>query len=243
MKKYSILAKYYDLLTENVEYDIRAKYISKLLSNNGVESSNILDIACGTATLSLCLSNMGYNVTAMDLSQEMLVQASVKSNGKITLLKGDMTDFEFSQNFSACICTLDSINHLTDIQDVKKCFDCVYNSLEDGGIFIFDVNTVYKHECVLADNTFVFDEEDFFLSWDNEFIGDNSVRILLDFFVFNGKNYDRYSEEFIEKAYTVDEIKSQLSKFKILAVYDDMSFNEPDDKSQRIYFVCKKGEI
>ena len=81
----------------------------------------------------------------------------------------------------------------------RKCFDCVYNSLDNGGVFVFDVNTVYKHQCILADNTFVFDEEDFFLSWDNEYLGDNTVRILLDFFVFNGSSYDRYSEEFNEK--------------------------------------------
>ena len=104
-----------------------------------------------------------------------------------------MTDFELPHKVDCCVCSLDSINHLKDIVEVKKCFDCVYNSLNDGGVFVFDVNTVYKHKNVLGNNTFVFDEEDFFLSWDNEYLGDNTVRILLDFFVYNGKNYDRFS--------------------------------------------------
>ena len=141
-----------------------------------------------------------------------------------------------------CICSLDSINHLKDISEVRKCFDCVYNSLDNGGVFVFDVNTVYKHQCILADNTFVFDEEDFFLSWDNEYLGDNTVRILLDFFVFNGSSYDRYSEEFNEKAYTVEELKNILDKFEIIGIYDEMTLEPPKSDSERIYFVCKKGD-
>ena len=153
-----------------------------------------------------------------------------------------MTDFELPHNVDCCVCSLDSINHLKDIVEVKKCFDCVYNSLNDGGVFVFDVNTVYKHKNVLGNNTFVFDEEDFFLSWDNEYLGDNTVRILLDFFVYNGKNYDRFSEEFNEKAYSVNELKSVLNNFNIIGIYDELNLDDIKDNSERIYFVLKKGD-
>ena len=92
----------------------------------------------------------------------------------------------------------------------------------------------------MKDNTFVFDEENFFLSWDNEYLGENTVRILLDFFVFNGVNYDRFSEEFCEKAYEISELENKLNKFKILGVYDELTLTEPKNDSERIYFVCKK---
>ena len=91
-------------------------------------------------------------------------------------------------------------------------------------------------------DTFVFDEEDFFLSWDNEYLGDNTVRILLDFFVFNGSSYDRYSEEFYEKAYSIDEIVSALDGFEIIDIFDDLTFDKPKDDSERLYFVCKRKD-
>ena len=154
----------------------------------------------------------------------------------------DPTILAGREYFDCCVCSLDGINHLTDIVEVKKCFDCVYNSLNDGGIFVFDVNTVYKHKNVLGNNTFVFDEEDFFLSWDNEYLGDNTVRILLDFFVYNGKNYDRFSEEFNEIAYSVNELKSVLNNFNIIGIYDELNLNDIKEDSERIYFVLKKGD-
>ena len=137
-------------------------------------------MACGTGSVSEYLSDLGYNVIGLDLSDEMLTVASSKQIKNTMFIKGDMTDFELPHKVDCCVCSLDSINHLKDIVEVKKCFDCVYNSLNDGGVFVFDVNTVYKHKNVLGNNTFVFDEEDFFLSWDNEYLGDNTVRILLD---------------------------------------------------------------
>ena len=186
--------------------------------------------------------DLGYNVIGLDLSDEMLTVASSKQIKNAMFIKGDMTNFELPHKVDCCVCSLDSINHLKDIVEVKKCFDCVYNSLNDGGVFVFDVNTVYKHKNVLGNNTFVFDEEDFFLSWDNEYLGDNTVRILLDFFVYNGKNYDRFSEEFNEKAYSVNELKSVLNNFNIIGIYDELNLDDIKDDSERIYFVLKKGD-
>ena len=122
-------------------------------------------MACGTGSVSKYLSDLGYNVIGLDLSDEMLTVASSKQIKNAMFIKGDMTNFELLHKVDCCVCSLDSINHLKDIVEVKKCFDCVYNSLNDGGVFVFDVNTVYKHKNVLGNNTFVFDEEDFFLSW------------------------------------------------------------------------------
>ena len=113
--------------------------------------------------------------------------------------------------------------------------------MAENGIFIFDVNTVYKHNAVLADNTFVFDKENYFLCWDNELLEDNRVRILLDLFVFNGKNYDRFSEEFTETAYSTEELCSALKPyFDVLGIYDDLTRNLSESKSERLYFVCRR---
>ena len=140
------------------------------------------------------------------------------------------------------ICCLDSINHLNNIDDVQATFKNVYDSLNDNGLFVFDVNTVYKHNEVLADNTFVFDEDDYYLVWDNEAVDDRTVRILLDMFLFNGENYDRFSEEFEETAYSVEELSTLLknSGFVDIKIYDELSYDEPKNDSERLYFVCKK---
>lgn len=240
MSSYNTFARFYDDLTQNVDYEVRSDYISDFFCKYGVKSGKILDLACGTGSLSLLLSNKGYDVTGVDLSDDMLTIASGKANGKIRLLKADMTDIFLDERFNGCVCTLDSINHLVTLDKVKKCFKCVYDLLIPGGIFIFDVNTVYKHNHILSDNSFIFDEEDYFLAWDNENLGNNTVRILLDFFVFNGKNYDRYSEDFCEKAYSIDELTSALEGFEILDIFDEMTYNKPMKDSERIYFVCKR---
>lgn len=240
MASYNIFAEFYDDLTQNVEYEKIAKYVSSFFKKYYPSGKTVLDLACGTGTLSKLLNEEGYNIIGIDLSDDMLCIASSKSVDKASFIKGNISSFALPQKVDYCVCSLDSINHLKSIEQVGECFNCVYNSLVDGGIFVFDVNTVYKHKNVLNDNTFVFDEENFFLSWDNEYLGENTVRILLDFFVFNGVNYDRFSEEFCEKAYEISEIENKLNKFKILGVYDELTLTEPKNDSERIYFVCKK---
>lgn len=241
MSSYKKFADFYDTLTENVDYKVRSGYISNFFCQYGNGGNKVLDLACGTGSFSREFIDRGYSVLGVDMSSDMLTVADNKCAGNARFIQCDMTDFELNEKFDYCICMLDSINHLENINDVEKCFKCVYESLNPGGLFIFDVNTVYKHKNILADNTFVFDYDDFFLSWDNEYMGDNVVRILLDMFVFNGVNYDRYSEEFCEKAYTVDELRKVLCKFEILGIFDELTENEPKPDSERIYFVLRRN--
>jgi hypothetical protein len=153
-----------------------------------------------------------------------------------------MQNFALQEPVEAIISCLDSINHMTDINDVKVTFENVYKSLKENGLFVFDVNTIYKHQKILFNNTFVFDEDNYYLVWDNEQIDEREVRILLDFFVFNGINYDRYSEEFNERAYSTQELKNMLLScgFSEINVYDELTLNPPKKDSERLYFVCKK---
>ena len=239
---YNYFAYRYDELTGNIDYDAGSDYISGFLIEQGIDkNSTLLDLACGTGTMSLLLKSRGYRVTGIDLSEEMLSVADHKAQGEIPFIKADMRDFRLADPVDACVCCLDSLNHLDSIEDVEAAYKCVHESLRDGGIFIFDVNTVYKHNHVLADNSFIFDEEDFFLAWDNELLEENRVRIMLDFFVFNGESYDRYSEEFVETAFSEDSIKAALSPyFEVLGVYDECTLDAPKPDSERIYFVCKR---
>ncbi len=239
MSSYTVFAKFYDRLTQNAEYKAGSEFISGFFNCESRENYKVLDIACGTGTVAKHLCDMGYDVWGLDLSEEMLSVASPKIGAK--LYKRDMRFFDFENSFDSCICTLDSLNHLESKEDWRACFSSVYSSLKEGGLFIFDVNTVYKHNEVLADNSFIFDEEDFFLAWDNEPLGDNRVRIMLDFFIFNGVNYDRCSEEFTETAFEIEEIEELFcDKFELLGVYDNLSEEPPRADSERIFFVLKR---
>ena len=245
MNSYCEFSAVYDELTQNVDYPKRFEYINHFLIENNITNGTVLDLACGTGSMSIELIKNGFDVIGIDLSENMLELASnrlLEYGDNFSLLKGNMTDYRLDKSVKACICSLDSINHLNDIKDVEKTFCNVYNSLDENGVFVFDVNTVYKHNEILANNTFVFDEEDFYLVWDNEFVSDRVVRILLDMFVWNGKSYDRFSESFEETAYSIEDLLDALCRagFFDISVYDELTLNPPRDKSERLYFICKK---
>ena len=243
-KGYNIFARFYDYLTENVDYDAGSEFISGIFKANEVKST--LDLACGTGKMSEKLLERGFSVIGIDNSVEMLTEAQSRLSRfseSFSLINADMRDFTLENKVDSCICCLDSINHLTDEKDVEKAFINVYNSLNSGGVFIFDVNTVYKHRNQLNNRAYVFDEEDFFLSWDNELTEDGlTVRIMLDFFVFNGESYDRYSEEFFEKAYDEKTLKRLLENagFNNIDIYANFDFSKPGKESERLFFVCRK---
>ena len=114
--------------------------------------------------------------------------------------------------------------------------------LEKDRLFIFDLNTEYKHSCVLGNNTFVIDTNDVYCVWQNEYQGNNTVEINLDFFTREDNVYLRTGESFCERAYTSAEIENALNKagLKTEAIYEEMTQNEPCDTTQRVVYVTRK---
>lgn len=248
MSSYNFFATLYDALTENVDYEVRSDYISDFFIAENILSGTIIDLACGTGSMSKCFADKGYKVIGVDMSPQMLSVADSKLSSvkaQYSLINAKMQDYVASEKADAVVCLLDSINHLTDPMDVEQTFKNVFDSLKNNGLFIFDVNTVYKHQNVLFNNTFVFDEDEYYLVWDNEQVSDREVRILLDFFAFNGESYDRYSEEFNEYAYTVEELTKMINSagFNDVMIFDELTHSEPKEDSERIYFVCKKEDV
>lgn len=241
MSSYSFFARFYDVLTEDVNYKVRSDYISDFLLAENIKNGTLIDLACGTGSFSVEFAKKGFDVIGVDMSSEMLMIAKSKLDSA-NLICSKMQDFVLENSADSIISCLDSINHLTDINDVQKAFDNAYASLKDNGVFVFDVNTIYKHNEVLANNTFIFDEDNYYIVWDNELVDDREVRILLDFFIYNGDSYDRYSEEFNERAYSIEELQDMLksSGFHDIKVYDELTTDAPKNDSERLYFVCKK---
>lgn len=246
MSSYSFFAKYYDELTQNVEYSRRADYFSALLLSCGIESGTVLDLACGTGSLTVELAKRGYDMIGVDASGDMLCRAQNKafeSGVSPMFLCQRMQELDLYGTVDAAVCSLDSINHLTDEKDVKRTFERLRLFVAPGGVFIFDVNTVYKHKNVLGDNAFVYEYPDVFCVWQNSFNEqDNTVDITLDFFENCGETYKRRSENFSERAYEIDFLKSLLDTagFDTEFVFDDMSREPLRADSQRAVIAARR---
>lgn len=239
---YSSFAGVYDTLTFNVEYEKRAEYICELLKRNGCEKGILLDLACGTGSLSELIAKKGYDMILVDSSPEMLGVARERLPETLVLCQ-DMTELDLYGTINAAVCSLDGINHLLKPVDVKKAFACVSLFTEKGGVFVFDINTPYKHENVLGNNTFVYEKDDVYLVWQNSYRKKSrTVDINLDIFTKEKSAYIRNSESFSERAYYIDDICKWLGEagFRVTGVYEDMTFDEPHENSQRVYISAVK---
>ncbi len=242
---YGDFAELYEKL-QDIDYEAFADYIEKIFAKNNLKPELVLDLACGTGTLTNIMAKRGYDMIGIDMSCEMLDIAREKSYDAgldVLYLNQDMTEFELYGTVDAIICTLDGVNYLTEDGDLEALFALVKNYLNPGGIMIFDINTEYKLSRVLGNNTFVAEEKDIFYVWQNEY--DNRAKLCyfnLDFFEKHGDVYKRYKEEQAERAYGIEEIKAAADKYKLASeFYDEFSFDEVKENSCRCFVVLRKG--
>jgi len=243
---YTSFAYIYDKLMYDIDYSNWADYIEEIFSINKKDVSLLLDLGCGTGSFCVEMAKRGYDMIGVDISPDMLSCAREKaeSNGvDILFLNQDMTGFELYGTVDAAVCLMDSINYITGKRDLKRMFKLVKNYLNPDGLFIFDINSVYKFENILSDNVYYDVGDDIAYIWQNSY--DKKRRICefdLTFFVREKDCYRRYDEVHKERAYSIDEMKNliEASGMKLLKTYADLSFSPPGEKSERIFFVCQK---
>lgn len=244
---YSAFARYYDSLTANIDYRKRAEYFHEIIKKFRQTNGNILlDLACGTGSISEEMAKLGYDVIGVDCSDEMLGIALDKkfdSNSDIQYLCQDMRQLDMFGSIDIAICALDSINHLADIRDVKKVFENVAFFSEPNALFIFDVNTLFKHRKILADNTFTYETDNVYCIWENTLVPEtDEVKMNLEFFELEENGlYSRSSDSFSEKAYSESDIEKLLAEtgFEILGKYGDDTFSSPAPDCQRIVYAVR----
>ncbi len=247
MSGYSAFARYYDDLTANIDYGKRGRYFDEIIKKfKQTEGTILLDLACGTGSISEVMAELGYDVIGVDNSDEMLGTALDKkfdSGHNIQYLCQDMRKLDMFGTIDIAICALDSINHLSSLSDVKKVFENVAFFSELNGLFIFDVNTTYKHRHILANNTFTYETDNVYCIWENTLVPEtDEVKIDLEFFEREENGlYSRSSESFSEKAYSEEDIERLLkeSGFELLGKYGDDSFSAPVEDTQRIVYAAR----
>ena len=247
-QQYSSLASVYNDLNFGCDYQKLSDFlVQQIRGNEKRDTKIILDLACGTGVITLKLREKGYDMIGIDLSEEMLSVAREecyeRNISDVLWLCQDMTDFELFGTIDACVCCLDSINYLTSIEDVKKCFSLVYNYLVPNGIFVFDINTPYRFENVYANNDFVIESGSSLCAWQNSYNKKSKLcHFYLSIFQENDDGtYTRSDETQTEKCYSYKQIQKALSEcgFEIISVYGDSDGAEITEKDEKWYFTVR----
>ena len=243
---YSDFAAVYDELMDNIPYDDWFTYLHGLLTEYGINDGIIAELGCGTGNITERLARSGYDMIGIDNSASMLDIANEKkteNNSSSLYLCQDMRNIDMFGTIDITLCALDSINHLNSIGDVKAVFDNVAFFSEIGGLFIFDVNTLYKHRNILANNTFTYETDSVYCVWENSLDPKtDEVKMELVFFEKEENGlWSRSSDSFSEKAYSEELIEQLLDEcgLELVAKYGDDSFEPPKEDSQRIVYVAR----
>ncbi|MFI8575211.1 class I SAM-dependent DNA methyltransferase [Rossellomorea aquimaris] len=245
---YERFAYVYDYLMQDVPYDGWLEFVNKQAKAYSIQGESVLDIACGTGELSLRLVRDGYDVTGVDLSQDMLMVAQEKAlemNVKLNLFQQDMSKLDSLGEYDLITIFCDSLNYLEDEKDVENTFKSVYAHLKRDGLFLFDVHSIYKMTQIFINQTFTLTDEHVSYIWDC-FPGEvpNSVEHELTFFVKDEETnqYERVEELHKQRTYPILTLKEWLKDagFEVLNVSADFTEEAPADHSERIFFTCKK---
>jgi len=246
MSAYDALAASYDSLTGDVDYEAVICFYETILRERNRRPETVLDLACGTGSLSLLLSQSGYRVIGADASPEMLTLADRKAaelgENRPYFVCQSMQELELPEPVELVVSCLDSINYLTDPADCAETFRRVYRALRTGGVFLFDVNTPEKLRG-LDGQVFLDENDDTYCVWRAEFDeGENICYYGMDLFQRAGKLWRRSFEEHSEYAYSREKLAAMLAEagFSCVTAYGDRKLSPPEPGEQRIYFAAEK---
>ncbi len=244
MSCYEALAASYDDLTEDVSYRKRAAFLQKLLGKSRIPVHTVLDLACGTGTMTCLLAEAGYEMIGVDQSEDMLAEAAGKQvgEGKIAPihLNQSMETLDLYGTVEGAVCCLDSLNYLTDVRALRETLRRLHLFIAPGGVFIFDINSPAKLRA-LDGQMFLDEGEDVYCVWRAEFNKRSRICTYgMDIFRREDDLWRRDQEEHYEKAWEVEELTDLLQQagFGAVRTYGDCVLRAPKENEQRIYFSC-----
>ncbi len=242
-RQYSAFAQAYDRMMHDVDRDVWINYLDGFLKENGAHT--VMDCACGTGANAIRLYKRGYHVTGNDASPEMLMEA--RNNAFMQGAKGiificeDMRKLKIHKPIDAIVCVCDGVNYLTSMQDVGSFFSHAANALKPGGMLLFDISSPYKFRRILGTNTFTDESEEYAYIWKNNYDPQSRLcEMTLTGFVKRGEQYDRFTETHLQRAHTVDEIRTALKAAGFADIHGYAAFTRDPVRpnSERIQFTA-----
>jgi len=261
LESYSHLARLYDGFMNEVDYIAWAQYVSRLIRRalNMPENAaflrppRLLECGCGTGNITVPLSKLGFDITASDISDEMLAVASEKARSaglRLSFVRMDMTELTFHRPLDGIIACCDCVNYLTGEGDAESFFRSAHSLLKPGGALLFDISSKYKLENVLGNNAFTESREDAAYFWQNNYDEESRlIEMKLEFFTKTNEKqdgeslYKRSAETHIQRAYSEEALAALLEKtgFSRIECFGDFSLEPPKKDSERIQFLAVKG--
>ncbi len=245
MEEYTDFAFLYDEFMEDTPYDEWCVFICDILKSRGITDGLVCDLGSGTGEMTVRLKENGYDMIGIDNSESMLAIARAKDDSTdILYLLQDMREMELYGTVRAIVSVCDSLNYITDFDDLVHVFKLCNNYLDPEGILIFDFNTRFKYEEVIGDDTIAETREDASFIWENSFDPETSLNEYdITFFTKEESGlYRRFTETHIQRGYTLSEIKEAIKKAGMIfeEAYDDYTGSPADDESERITVIARE---
>lgn len=244
---YTAFAGVYDRLMADVNYAEWAAFYQSLLQLYGVQGGKVCECACGTGSLTIALAKLGYQMTGVDISPDMLFEASQKARragAMIPFVKQDMRALRLHRQMDAVLCTCDGVNYLHGAPDLSAFFGAAWLALRHGGALIFDVSTPFKLEHILGDSLIGDETAETAYLWKNTYHRSEScVDMALSIFVRQrDETYQRISEQQRQYAYTLSQLEAVLTQagFADIRVFGDRTFAPPAEEEQRWHIAARK---
>lgn len=248
MDAYTGFARVYDTFMDNIPYKEWEEYLTSILKEYGIEDGLVLDLGCGTGNMTELLADRGYDMIGVDNADEMLdiaMEKKAESGNDILYLLQDMREFELYGTVRAIVSICDSMNYITEEEDLIEVFRLCNNYLDPKGILVFDFNTLHKYRDVIGDSTIAENREDCSFIWNNYFYEDEEINEYeLSIFVQEEEDlYRRFDETHYQRAYTIEQMKEliEASGLKFVTAYDAFTRNAPTKLSERIYVIAQES--
>lgn len=261
MEAYGDFAQVYDKFMDNTPYEEWGARLDSLIQKYGVtsptrdaedildsEKNLVVDLGCGTGTLTELMYDKGYDMIGVDLSESMLNIAMEKrqeSGAEILYLLQDMRELELYSTVGCVYSVCDSVNYILEEEELLEVFSLVNNYLFPGGVFIFDFNTDYKYREVIGDTVIAENREDCSFIWENYYdIEEDINEYDLTIFVReDGDIFRKFEETHLQRGYTAAQMCSLVEQagMTVLEVTDADTGEAVTEFSERIYIVAREG--